>query len=140
MIACASAVARTAPLLSTRGASIPQCLRAHIPFPFADAGSSCEALSNVAHIRFANPRRTECPPRVSAQISERTRRDAYFTPSKCARRCTRPSAREAAEVQAWAPCVDTIASTASRLNEAGFWRGGNLTKFSICAATAACMR
>ena len=38
MIACASAVARTAPLLSTRGASMPQCLRAHIPFPFADAG------------------------------------------------------------------------------------------------------
>ena len=49
MIACASAVARTAPLLSTRGASMPQCLRAHIPFPFADAGSSCEALSHVAH-------------------------------------------------------------------------------------------
>ena len=45
---CASAAARTAPLLSTRGASMPQCLRAHIPFPFADAGSSCEALSNPA--------------------------------------------------------------------------------------------
>jgi hypothetical protein len=42
--------------------------------------------------------------------------------------------------QAWPPWVDTIASTASRLNEAGFWRGGNLAKFSICAATVACMR
>ena len=34
------------------------------------------------------------------------------------------------------PWLDTIAITASRLNEAGFWRGGNLTKFSICAATS----
>jgi hypothetical protein len=42
--------------------------------------------------------------------------------------------------QAWPPWVDTIASTASRLNEAGFWRGGNLTKLSISAATVACMR
>jgi len=47
---------------------------------------------------------------------------------------------EGRQGQAWAPWVDTIASTASRLNEAGFWRGGNLAKFSICAATVACMR
>src|SRR5277367_4674739 len=47
---------------------------------------------------------------------------------------------EGRQRQAWPPWVDTIASTASRLNEAGFWRGGNLVKFSICAATVACMR
>jgi len=41
--------------------------------------------------------------------------------------------------QEW-PCPDTCASTASRLNEAGFWRGGNLTKSSICPAMTACIR
>ena len=29
--------------------------------------------------------------------------------------------------------------TASRLNEAGFWRGGNFTNASICPATIPCM-
>ena len=33
----------------------------------------------------------------------------------------------------------TCRITASRLNEAGFWRGGNFAKSSICAATSACI-
>ena len=47
---------------------------------------------------------------------------------------------EGQDGQAWPPWLETWANTASRLNEAGFWRGGNLAKFSICAATVACMR
>ena len=103
MIACASAVARTAPLLSTRGASIPQCLRAHIPFPFADAGVSCEALFNVRTFGLQTLDGRSVRRGYPLQISELTRRDACSTPSKCAKRCMRQSARETAAVQAWAP-------------------------------------
>ena len=35
--------------------------------------------------------------------------------------------------------VVTCRITSSRLNDAGFWRGGNLAKSSICAATSACI-
>src|SRR5208282_5095419 len=48
--------------------------------------------------------------------------------------------REDRRDQGFAPWVDAIANTASRLNDAGFWRGGNLMKLSICAATTACIR
>jgi len=33
----------------------------------------------------------------------------------------------------------SVRSTASRLNEAGFWRGGNFLNPSICCATTACI-
>ena len=33
----------------------------------------------------------------------------------------------------------SVRSTASRLNEAGFWRGGYFLKFAICWATIACI-
>jgi hypothetical protein len=61
------------------------------------------------------------------------------TPGECAGRRLRLFSRRPPD-QAFAPWVDAIANTASRLNDAGFWRGGNLMKFSICAATTACMR
>ena len=32
-----------------------------------------------------------------------------------------------------------VRNTASKLNEAGFWRGGNFTKFSIWLATSPCI-
>ena len=38
------------------------------------------------------------------------------------------------------PASSSVLITASKLNEAGFWRGGNFLKFSICAATMACIR
>ena len=72
------------------------------------------------------------PQRSGGRQDPLSRRAGHLTPA---------NARvDAVRSQAWPPWFDTIASTASRLNEAGFWRGGNLTKFSICAATAACMR
>ena len=39
-----------------------------------------------------------------------------------------------------APCCDSCAITASRLNAAGFCRGGNLTKLAISPATTACIK
>ena len=37
------------------------------------------------------------------------------------------------------PASSSVRRTASRLNEPGFWRGGNFLKFSICWATTACI-
>ena len=81
---------------------MPQCLRAHIPFPFADAGSSCEALSMLRTFGLQT-----LDGRVSAEgirSNQRANAKRRLFDAEQMRQALHAALRaETAEVQAWPP-------------------------------------
>jgi len=78
-------------------------------------------------------REQNSPPRVREQVSEvrGSPQREVFRP---------PFVQVHHYLPVAAPCCDSCAITASRLNAAGFCRGGNLMKLAISPATTACIK
>ena len=78
-----------------------------------------------------------CSRSVSVSITDHY---SLFFPTRHSTLVTRPFF-SSPPVQCWPPPPESssVRSTASRLNEAGFWRGGNCLNPSICCATTACI-